>query len=212
MHVVWDWNGTLLDDLPVVLASVNVGVGPYRSAPVTLDDYRSHYTRPVKRFYDSLLGREITQSEWVDLDRRFHAAYRAQLGEASLAPDAREVLERTAAVGLTQSLLSMYPHDDLIPLVTSAGIDHHFDRIDGLQGTAGDRKAGYLASHLSRLAADPADTLVVGDTPDDAHAAAEVGAECVLVDNGSHHRPTLEATGVRVASGLVEAIAPYLDG
>ena len=50
MHVVWDWNGTLLDDLPIVLASVNVGIEPYRSTPVTLDDYRTHYTRPVKRF------------------------------------------------------------------------------------------------------------------------------------------------------------------
>lgn len=209
MHVVWDWNGTLLDDLPVVLASVNAGVAPYRSEPVTLDDYRTHYTRPVKRFYDSLLGREITNDEWLDLDHRFHEAYRAQMQGASLAPGAREALERTAGIGVRQSLLSMYPHDDLIPLVAAAGIDHHFVRIDGLQGPPGDRKASYLESHLGAMSADPDDTLVIGDTPDDAHAAAEIGADCVLVDNGSHHRPSLEATGFRVASGLIEAIAPY---
>ncbi len=209
MHVVWDWNGTLLDDLMVVLASVNAGVGPYRSEPVTLDDYRTHYTRPVKRFYDALLGREISHAEWIDLDHRFHLAYRSQMTEAPLAAGAREALERTAGNGMSQSLLSMYPHDDLIPLVAAAGIDHHFDRIDGLRGSPGERKAPYLQSHLDQLSADPSDTLVIGDTPDDADAAAAVGADCVLVDNGSHHRPSLEATGVRIASSLVEAIAPY---
>jgi phosphoglycolate phosphatase-like HAD superfamily hydrolase len=212
MHVVWDWNGTLLDDLSTVLASVNVGVEPYRSTPVTLDDYRAHYTRPVKRFYESLLGREVLRDEWRDLDRRFHDAYRAQLAEAALAVGAEEVLADAARRGMSQSLLSMYPHGDLVPLVVAAGIDHYFDRIDGLRGTPGDRKARYLAAHLDALDADPRDTLVVGDTPDDAHAAAEVGAECVLVDSGGHHRAALEETGVRVANGLIEAVAPYLEG
>jgi phosphoglycolate phosphatase-like HAD superfamily hydrolase len=212
MHVVWDWNGTLLDDLPIVLASVNVGIEPYRSTPVTLDDYRTHYTRPVKRFYDSLLGRDISHTEWVDLDHRFHIAYRTQLGEAQLAAGAMQVLERTSAEGMSQSLLSMYPHGELLPLVAAVGIDHHFDRIDGLRGSPGDRKADYLADHLDELGADPGDTLVVGDTPDDAHAATEVGADCVLVDNGGHHRPALESSGVRIANGLIEAIAPFVGG
>ncbi len=211
MHVVWDWNGTLLDDLDVVLASVNAGVAPYRKEPVTLNDYRTHYTRPVKHFYDALLGREIDHDEWLDLDTRFHAAYREQLTTAMLARGARQALERAAREGLSQSLLSMYPHSELLPLVDAAGIGHHFDRIDGLRGPAGDRKARYLEAHLDELEVDPAASVVVGDTPDDAEAAAAVGAGCVLVDSGGHHREVLEATGVRVASGLIEAIAPYLS-
>ncbi len=210
MHVVWDWNGTLLDDLPIVLASVNHGVAPYRSEPVTIEDYRTHYTRPVKRFYDALLGRDVGNDEWIDLDSRFHMAYRQKLDKAMLAAGATEALERAARVGLSQSLLSMYPHADLIPLVNEAGIEHHFDRIDGLRGPPGDRKARYLESHLDELEVDATDTVVVGDTPDDAAAAAEIGAACVLVDGGGHHREVLEATGVRVASGLVDAIAPFL--
>ena len=35
------------------------------------DDYRTHYTRPVKLFYESLAGRPISEAEWLDLDRRF---------------------------------------------------------------------------------------------------------------------------------------------
>ena len=207
-HVVWDWNGTLFDDLNVVLAAVNRGVEPFGVPPVTLDHYRDHYTRPVKRFYDDLLGRALTQDEWKELDERFHAGYRELLDRAHLSEDAREALETVAQRGITQSLLSMFPHDELVPLVERLGIAHYFDRIDGLRGEPGDAKAAYLEEHLRWLIIDedPSTVLVVGDTPDDAVAAGHVGAQCVLVDNGSHHRHELESMGVPIAQNLVEAL------
>jgi phosphoglycolate phosphatase-like HAD superfamily hydrolase len=207
-HVVWDWNGTLFDDLNVVLAAVNRGVEPFGVPPVTLDHYRDHYTRPVKRFYDDLLGRELTPNEWKELDDRFHAGYRELLDHAQLSEDAQEALEMVAQRGITQSLLSMFPHDELVPLVERLRIAHYFDRIDGLRGEPGDAKAAYLEEHLRWLIIDedPSTVLVVGDTPDDAVAAGHVGAQCVLVDNGSHHRHELEALLVPIAQNLVEAL------
>ena len=83
-HVVWDWNGTLFDDLTVVLAAVNRGVEPFGVPPVTLDHYRDHYTRPVKRFYDDLIGRELTRSEWEDLDNRFHVVLKIRIWNLGL--------------------------------------------------------------------------------------------------------------------------------
>ncbi len=207
-HVVWDWNGTLFDDLHIVLEAVNRGLEPLTDRRATLDDYRIHYTRPVKRFYDAFLGRDLENDEWEELDRRFHDGYRELLHHARLTADAHEALDAVAAAGTTQSLLSMFPHGELIPLVEQMGITHYFDRIDGLQGPPGDVKARYLEAHLRALilGEDPASVLVVGDTPDDAVAAAHVGARCVLVHNGSHHRGALESTGVRVVSTLTEAI------
>jgi phosphoglycolate phosphatase-like HAD superfamily hydrolase len=208
-HVVWDWNGTLFDDLHIVLEAVNRGLEPLTDRRVTLDDYRNHYTRPVKRFYDSLLGRELDPDEWEELDRRFHDGYRELLHHARLTADAHHALESVAAVGATQSLLSMFPHDELVPLVERMGIAGYFDRIDGLAGTPGAAKADYLERHLRRLiqGVDPTSVLVIGDTPDDAVAAAHVGARCVLVDNGSHHRHALSVPGVVVVDTLAEAVA-----
>lgn len=205
-HVVWDWNGTLLDDLDIVVAAVNVGVGAFGLGPVTVETYRDHYTRPVKVFYDRLFGREVTEEEWRVLDTRFHDAYRELLEEASLASGAREALRLAGDRG-SQSLLSMFPHNELVPLVGRHGIDGYFERIDGLRGVPGDRKAAYLAAHLDALGLPPADVLVVGDTPDDAAAAAHVGSPCVLYDNGSHHRAELERTGARVVACLLDAVA-----
>ena len=207
MHVVWDWNGTLLDDLAVVIESVNAGVGPYVTAPITLEHYRDHYTRPVKHFYDAVLGRTLTEREWLDLDTRFHRAYDERLHAADLARDAEVALASLSTSEHSQSLLSMYPHDALIPVVASHRIDHYFDQIDGLRGPAGDAKAAYLSSHLDAMKVLGESVLMVGDTPDDAIAAASVGATCVLVHNGSHHRHALEATGAHV----VDSIGAVLD-
>lgn len=208
-RVVWDWNGTLFDDLHIVVEAVNRGIRPWRVEPITLEDYREHYTRPVREFYTRLLGRQVTHEEWVDLDRRFHDGYRELLQRADLNPGAWAALESVRRAGIPQSLLSMFPHDELVPIVERLGIAGFFDRIDGLRGPTGGAKAAYLEEHLRSLIGDtaPSNVLVVGDTPDDAVAAAHVGAECVLFHNGSHHRSELEASGVQVVTSLADAVA-----
>ncbi len=211
-RVVWDWNGTLFDDLHVVVEAVNRGIAPWGVAPITLEDYRDHYTRPVRDFYSRIFGRTVSEAEWTDLDRRFHAGYTELLDRAVLNGDALAALERVASAGVPQSLLSMFPHEELLPIVERMGIAGYFDRIDGLRGPTGGMKAAYLEAHLLELIGDldPAEVLVVGDTPDDAMAAAHVGAGCVLFDNGSHHREELEATGAPVVTSLREAVAGIL--
>ncbi|MDP3984224.1 MAG: HAD hydrolase-like protein [Acidimicrobiia bacterium] len=213
MHVVWDWNGTLLDDLEVVVESVNRGLAGFGVGPIDLDGYRTHYTRPVKLFYDRLFGRPITDQEWTDLDRIFHSAYLELLSGARLTTDAARALANVRARGHTQSLLSMFPHVELMPLIERLAVASFFHRIDGLAGPPGDRKAAYLDRHLRLLTEgeDPTTVVVIGDTPDDAEAAFHVGAHCVLYDGGSHHRTDLEAVGVPVGGTLVEAVEVALS-
>jgi phosphoglycolate phosphatase-like HAD superfamily hydrolase len=205
-HVVWDWNGTLVDDQALVMAAVNDALGHLRQPPIRPDDYRTHFTRPLELFYQRLLGRPLALEEWTELDRVFHDAYRRRLGEVALAADAWRALALARAWGLGQSLLSMWRHDDLVPLVAHLGIAGWFERVDGLKRSEGGSKAGHLARHLAVLGMDGARVLVVGDTLDDATAAAAVGARCVLYDGGTHHRHALEAAGVPVVGSLVAAL------
>jgi len=207
-HVVWDWNGTLFDDFDVVVEAVNAGIEPFGIGRITADEYRTHYTRPVKVFYDRLAGREITDSEWLELDRRFHDAYRELLPSVGLSGDALDALRVVTEVPADQSLLSMFPHHELLPLVDRLGVSAFFRRIDGLRGEPGARKAEFLEVHLRELMRheNPSTVLLIGDATDDAIAAAHVGAAAVLVDNGSHHRDELESMGVPVAEDLIAAL------
>lgn len=209
-HVVWDWNGTLFDDQHLVLGALHAVLDEAGLPRVDLATYQRLYTRPVKVFYERLFGRPIPEDEWDRLDEVYHRGYRDALHGAGLAADAEEALDLVDRADGSQSLLSMWRHDELVPLAEQLGIHDRFTRIDGLRGPGGGTKAPHLEAHLQHVidltGGDASQVLVIGDALDDAAAAAHVGARCVLFDGGSHPRAELETAGVPVASSLVEAL------
>ena len=204
--MVWDWNGTLFDDHVAVVAAVNDALALLGLSPIDSYTSRSHYTRPVQRFYERVAGRAIEPGEWRTLDDAYHHSYHAWVERVGLAPDARAALAAAEAAGLTQSLLSMWRHQDLVPLVERLGIGRFFRRVDGLRVAGGGGKTEHLAAHLAALEVEASAVVLVGDTLDDLAAARAVGARCVLYDGGSHHRHALEATGVPVVDTLTAAL------
>lgn len=205
-HIVWDWNGTLLDDIDAVYGAACEIFAARGLPPVTLADYQAAYTRPIARFYSRLFGRDFEPEELPGLDDDFHHAYRSRMGGCRLAEGAADTLAGWRRRGGTQSLLSMWRHEELLPFVARCGIGGEFSRIDGLRGPGGGRKSTHLGRHLDALGLQPADVLVVGDSVDDAHAAADVGAGCVLYDGGYHDRAALDAVGVPVVDSLARAL------
>lgn len=210
-HVIWDWNGTLVDDLPVVVAAVNVSLAAIGESPIVADDYRDNYARPVRVFYNRLLDRRVTDAEWATIDATFHSTYVDTLDRVALTRDAKQAITLVAAAGATQSILSMWWHHDLVPEVSRHGIDELMVRVEGNTSDAGETKARLLEGHVAAVSANGGGVVMVGDAIDDAESAAEVGIPCVLYNGGSHHRPELEAMGVPVADSLVEAAAIALE-
>ena len=205
-HIVWDWNGTLLDDLDVVIEALNVGLSNHEMPPIDADEYRDHFTRPIRRFYDSLFGRAITDMEWADLNKTFHDEYYARVSGAALSTDSVEALDRVESMSWSQSLLSMSPQDRLLSVVAGRGLSARFTSIQGLQSETGGLKAEHLARHLAAGGHSPRDVVVIGDTPDDAIAAQHVGAGVVMYDGGSHHLLDLHEAQAPVAHTLVDAV------
>lgn len=203
-HLVWDWNGTLLNDLGLVVAATNAALGTAGCAPVSEDEHRRDFRRPIVEYYGGLLGRAVTVEEFAEMDRVFHAEYRLGLLTCGLTADALTALTQWSG---TQSLLSMWFHEELVPTVDRYGLTTHFRRIDGLKaGLGGGFKAEHLKTHLAELALDGPDAVLIGDSVDDADAAASVGARCVLYTGGFTARAKLEQVGVPVADSLVDAV------
>jgi len=206
IHVVWDWNGTLVEDLPVVVESVNAALGAIGEAPITEDDYRAYFTRPVGRFYERLLERPISDDEWDTLDRVFHDHYRAALDRVPLASDAMQAIDAVGVRGWSQSILSMWWEDELLDVVTRHGLVDRMALIQGNVDDPGGEKASHLLRHVSTLDLDAGSVVMIGDSTDDAVAAGVVGTACVLYDGGSHHLDDLENLGVPVSGSLVGAV------
>jgi phosphoglycolate phosphatase-like HAD superfamily hydrolase len=203
-HLVWDWNGTLLDDLALVVAATNASLADAGGPRITADEHRRDFRRPIHEYYAFVLGRPLAEGEFVRLDHVFHDAYRRGLATVTLAADA---LDAIAAWHGTQSLLSMFFHDELVTAVTARGLLAHLSRVDGLRElVGGGPKAPHLEAHLAALGLVGEECVLIGDSVDDALAAEAVGARAVLYLGGFTHEETLRATGRPVATTLLEAV------
>ncbi len=208
-HVVWDWNGTLLDDADLIIAATSSSFVAAGHGPVSAEVYRNHFVRPLQLFYQRLLERPVSEQEAAALDAAFHVEYIGLVERAGLRSEAVAALETVRELGLDQSLLSMWPHDYLVPLVQQLGLADHFAQVDGNRNRGEAGKTDALHRHLAGLdLVETADqVLMIGDTADDAAAAAAAGCRCVLIDSGHTAPGVLEATGQPVVTSLLAAVA-----
>ncbi|WP_350275151.1 HAD family hydrolase [Kribbella sp. HUAS MG21] len=206
-HVVWDWNGTLLDDNHAVLAAVNEVCSGFGRADLTWDEWQAAYARPMRLSYEQILRRTLDEDEWAQVDKLYHERYDALLHTCELAADAHDALRSWTAGGRTQSLLSMWFHARLTPTVDQYGLTSYFSRIDGLPGeVGGGSKADSLRLHLEAQNLDPTTVALIGDVVDDAQAAQSAGTHCVLVTTGAMTAESLRATGAPVTTSITEAL------
>ena len=207
-HLVWDWNGTLLDDLALVVDATNASLAVVGGPVVTVEEHRRDFRRPIVDYYAHVLGYPVDEAGFARLDEAFHDVYRAGLAGCVLAGDAVAALDAWARVGGTQSLLSMFFHNELVGEVNRHGLAGRLSRVDGLRDAPGGGfKAGHLAEHLAAAGLRGDECVLVGDSVDDADAAAAVGAGCVLYAGGFTDPRRLAATGLPVAANLLDAVA-----
>ncbi|MEU4659664.1 HAD family hydrolase [Streptomyces sp. NPDC023723] len=206
-HIVWDWNGTLFHDNDAIVGATNAAFAELGLAPITLERYRTLYCVPVPKFYERLMGRLPTDAEWQVMDEAFQRHYTEHRVRCGLADGAAELLVSWRSAGHSQSILSLYGHEELVPMVRGLGLETHFIRVDGRTGPSGGGKAEHMVRHLASLGGvEPARTVVIGDAVDDATAARHAGARAVLYTGGSHSRTSLEQAGVPVVDTLAEAV------
>lgn len=206
-HIVWDWNGTLFHDNEAVIGATNAAFEEIGLQPITLEKYRALYTVPIPKFYERLMGRLPTDDEWLVMDAAFHEHYALRSRGCRLTDGVEGLLAGWQGAGGSQSILSMYEHEALVPLVNTFGISERFLRVDGRIGPSGGSKAEHMVRHLGTLeGVAPERTVVIGDAADDAVAALHAGARAVLYTGGSHSRASLEGVGAPVVDTLAEAV------
>ncbi|MYT71212.1 MULTISPECIES: HAD hydrolase-like protein [unclassified Streptomyces] len=209
-HIVWDWNGTLFHDIDAVIHATNAAFAELGLAPITLERYRALYCVPIPKFYQRLMGRLPTETEWNVMDEVFHRHYTHHSAACRLAEGVEPLLAGWQDAGRSQSILSMYGHEELVPLVRQFGISERFVRVEGRVGPSGGSKAEHMVRHLGALERSsgiaPEQVVVIGDAADDAVAALAAGARAVLYTGGSHGRASLEGVGAPVVDSLAEAV------
>jgi phosphoglycolate phosphatase-like HAD superfamily hydrolase len=169
-HLVWDWNGTLLDDFALVIEATNATFASAGGPRISAEHHRQHFRRPIADYYAQVLDRPVGAEEFEQLNKVFPDAYQAALAGCELAAEAREALRSWPG---SQSLLSMWYHSELVPMIHRYRLDGYFTRVDGLPyelSGAVDFKGPYLSRHLAAQDLDRA--LDLGRTSDQGVDAA----------------------------------------
>jgi len=202
-HIIWDWNGTLLDDLDYTITVMNGLLRP-RGLPL-LDRARCQavFDFPVQRYYERL-GLDPDRHPFEQVSAEFIAGYEARRLECRLHPAVPRLLAATQAAGIAQSILSAYPHRTLVEIVAHFGLTDRFAHISGLGDIHARSKIELGRALLARLPVSPAEILVVGDTVHDHEVAVALGADSALVATGHHSAERLRPCTGRVYADLGE--------
>lgn len=205
-HIIWDWNGALLDDVNISLFAANQVFISLDIKPLTLNEYRQYYSVPIQKFYHNVLGRTPTKIEWKKIGNIFNYYYKPEVRKAKLCKDAIKALQYQQLKNLTQSVCSLMEQDDLDLSVCNTQVDKYFNLIHGRSSQLLKfGKSKQLASHIEKLNISPSDCVVIGDSTDDALSAFDAGAKSILYTGGTHSEEKLLATGAYVVNSLVEA-------
>jgi haloacid dehalogenase-like hydrolase. len=200
-HVIWDWNGTLLDDLTATLNAVN-SILKYRNMKeMTPEEYRQRITYPVIRLYHDA-GFNIGNEEYEEICEEYARYYDENTPLMSLHRDAVCVLEWFRERNMSQHIVSASEYGILVRQLERYGIIQYFDNICGQKNKKGESKEHLAVRLISELGADPAKVLFIGDTVHDYEVAAATGADCCLVSNGHCSEERLIRTGAPVYPSL----------
>jgi phosphoglycolate phosphatase len=200
-HIIWDWNGTLLDDLDVCIEVINGMLAPRGLPLLDRERYHERFDFPVRDYY-SRLGFDFAKESFERLSVEFISAYDARRWDCRLHGGASEVLSAVTRGGATQSILSAYRHETLVEIVAHFGLEHHFVRLTGLDNIFAHSKAELGRAWIAELGLPPADVLMVGDTLHDLDVARHMGVECILVASGHHPAARLRASHNCVVDNL----------
>lgn len=203
-HVIWDWNGTLLDDVWLCVEVMN-GLLDHHSLPrITVDSYRGEFCFPVYNYYTKL-GFPPERRFFEALSVDFIAAYDARRFECRLQAAATEVIHGLAAAGVSQNVLSAYHEQTLHEVIDHYGLRQPLTAVAGQNNIYAEGKIGRGLELMRELQFEPQETVLIGDTIHDHEVAGAMGVHCILVDCGHHPRSRLEPLGAPVCSSLSEA-------
>ena len=202
-HVIWDWNGTLLDDVDAARLVVDAMLRRRGLPGLSRERYHQLFDFPITDYYKNA-GFDFERDPFPQLADEFHEAYDAAGGEMTLYDGALGALERVREHGAQQSILSAAHQPRLEEQVEFFGLREHFVGLVGID----DHHAGSKLEHgrrwIATLGLAPAAFVIIGDTVHDHEVADELGIDCLLVADGHQPRWRLEQCGVPVVDSLAD--------
>ena len=200
-HLIWDWNGTLINDTWLCVEVLNSMLDRRQMPIVSVDTYRTQFEFPVIEYYKQL-GFDLDTCPFEAISAEFNNEYDQRREECSLHDDAWEILESYKRARRSQSILSASLHSSLKEIIDYYKLTPFFHELMGLKNIYAEGKIDLGRQCVNSLEYDRREILLIGDTVHDFEVATACGIDCVLVSHGHQSQERLEACGVPVFKSL----------
>ncbi|HSY73916.1 MAG TPA: NUDIX domain-containing protein [Dongiaceae bacterium] len=175
-NIIFDWSGTLVDDLPAVLKASNFVLAQAGKAEMSLEQFRAEFSLPFTKFYD----RHTPDVPMEKLEGWFHAEFRRSQSSVAELPHARDFLEFCRAKNFRTFLLSTVHSDHFAAQCRVTGFDAFLEK----PYTDVWDKRKKIHEILAENNLKPAETLFIGDMEHDIETAKHGGVHSCAVLTG----------------------------
>jgi HAD superfamily hydrolase (TIGR01549 family) len=203
--VLFDWDGTLVDSAErtyrcYVRVFSAYGIGYDEAA------FERTYSPDWYRTYEDV---GLARDHWPEADTRWLSCYETETSR--LVPGAQEVLERLAAAGLAQGLVSSGDGSRVRREIQALSLERYFGAVV-CGGETARRKPDPepLLVALGQLGIPPAAAAYVGDSPEDVAMAKAAGVFAVGIPGGFPNREALAASRPDLLARSLDEALPAL--
>ena len=203
--IIWDWNGTLLDDTEICVQCMNRLLDKRNLSLLDKEKYREIFTFPVKEYYNKA-GFDFNKEDFKIPAMEFINLYHQHLYEAPLFPCVEDVLNHFKSKGHFQAVLSAMEHDSLVKSLKDKGVYNYFDVITGINDHYAHSKLDIGKELIDSIGFKKEEMLLIGDSLHDLEVANELGIDCVLVANGHQSKERLLVKTSHILDKLSEVM------
>lgn len=205
-HIIWDWNGTLLDDAWLCMEVMNGMLQRRRMAALSSGRYIEIFGFPIFDYY-LRLGFDFSRESFETVSSEFIAGYESRRPLCPLREGSAEVLEQIHEAGIGQSIISSSQQNNLEEAVEHLGLTGLFESLNGLNNHHAAGKVDIARDWLAQSGKEPGEILLVGDTLHDLETAQAIGVDCALIFSGHQSRSRLTTGAAPLLGSLGEILS-----
>jgi phosphoglycolate phosphatase len=203
-HIIWDWNGTLLDDAWLCVEILNRMLASRGMKTVTLAQYQEDFDFPVINYYVKL-GFDFEKESFDDVAQEYIRAYESQYPRCRLREGAVNIIKQFKTKGISQFVLSASQRSSLIKALELFNLKDFFENVAGLDDYYAHSKIDAGKKLLESITAGKKEVLLIGDTTHDYEVARMLQADCLLLPAGHQSKERLLACGAETCDNFNEA-------
>ncbi len=209
-HIIWDWNGTIIDDAWLCVEVMNEVLEDKGLPLININTYRENFGFPVKTYYKKL-GFNFHDEKFEIVGLEFIKKYLIRRFEPKIYPKFKKIIESLVSNNISHSILSAQDQQTLTETTKYYDVDKYFSNIIGLNNQYAYGKINAGIKLLKKLRYNKNRILIIGDTKHDGEVALKLGVECLLLNCGHNDNSQLNKVPFKIIKSHDEIYSYVID-